>query len=169
MKYLIEQVAAGYSYNPVSWQDVAAYSLNQQSGQVGCMCMCNQWFSQAVTELKSLTVVQKQAMRNSGHNLETVTTPFTASDFPPKQPLLCCFLNRVPRPSGSPLCTVTPATHLHSKAAPNLPSAPWAPTTRQQQEVEVAVVPAQAAAWLHTSCSMVVVSRQMLLQPPQQL
>jgi hypothetical protein len=34
MKYLIEQVAAGYSYNPVSWQDVAAYSLNQQSGQV---------------------------------------------------------------------------------------------------------------------------------------
>lgn len=38
MKDLIEQVAAGYSYTPVSWQDVAAYSLNQQSGQVRTLC-----------------------------------------------------------------------------------------------------------------------------------
>ena len=40
MKDLIEQVAAGYSYNPVSWQDVAAYSLNQQSGQVRPPATC---------------------------------------------------------------------------------------------------------------------------------
>lgn len=40
MKDLIEQVAAGYSYNPVSWQDVAAYSLNQQSGPVSTHAAC---------------------------------------------------------------------------------------------------------------------------------
>jgi hypothetical protein len=34
MKHLIEQVAAGYTYKPVTRQDVGAYNLNQQQGQV---------------------------------------------------------------------------------------------------------------------------------------
>jgi hypothetical protein len=34
LKDLIQQVAAGFSYNPVSFTDVAAYQLQQQTGQV---------------------------------------------------------------------------------------------------------------------------------------
>lgn len=34
LKDLIHQVAAGFSYNPVSFTDVAAYQLQQQTGEV---------------------------------------------------------------------------------------------------------------------------------------
>jgi hypothetical protein len=34
MKHLIEQVAAGYTYKPVTRQDVGAYNFNQQQGPV---------------------------------------------------------------------------------------------------------------------------------------